>query len=128
MQEHTPNSANDREPVREAEQGTPSAGPSPRPERAGEDIKQPASGGTWLPLLWIAGGAYFLVRSGWPPPLSFFSVGACVAMAIGVALWFVERVDVFRPWRVVIHYVLLGIVLAALGVMIAWDVAKPAMP
>jgi RsiW-degrading membrane proteinase PrsW (M82 family) len=62
-----------------------------------------------------------LVQSGWPPRALVFSIAYGVAIAIGVGLWFVERYEVFRPWRVVIRYALLGVVLAALAAVLIWD-------
>ena len=64
-----------------------------------------------------------LVQSGWPPRILVFSIAYCVAIAIGVGLWFVERCEAFRSWRVVIRYVLLGVVLAALAATLGWEVA-----
>ena len=80
----------------------------------------------WLAWVWIAGGIYFLVRTGWPPRAPIFAVGGCVAMVIGAGLWFVERYELFRPWRLVIRYLLLGVALAALVAMVAWDVGGQA--
>jgi RsiW-degrading membrane proteinase PrsW (M82 family) len=68
---------------------------------------------------------YLLVRE-WPPRVPIFTVAACLAIVIGVGLWFVERHEAFRPWRVVIHYVLLGALLAASAATIAWDLAGQA--
>jgi hypothetical protein len=65
-------------------------------------------------------------RSGWPPRIPIFTFGACIAIGIGVGLWFVERYEAFRPWRVLIRYVLLGVALAALGATIFWDVCRHA--
>jgi hypothetical protein len=87
---------------------------------------RPADATRWLPFLWLGGGVYLLIRSGWPPRVSIITVGACVVIALGVGLWFVERREAFRPWRVVIRYVLLGVVVAALGATMALDMASHA--
>jgi hypothetical protein len=76
--------------------------------------------------VWIAGGVYLLVREGWPPRNPTFAVGAGIAIVVGGGLWFVERHEAFRPWRVAIRYILLGVVLAALAATVAWDVARRA--
>jgi RsiW-degrading membrane proteinase PrsW (M82 family) len=62
-----------------------------------------------------------LMRSGWPPRVLFFSIAYCVAIAIGVGLWFIERYEAFRSWRVMIRYVLLGALLAALAAAFGWE-------
>jgi hypothetical protein len=90
----------------------------PSAERTPRNLDRSAGAAPWI---WVGGGAYLLVRSGWPPHFPIFTVGACVAIAIGVGLWFVERHEIFRPWRVMIRYVLLAIVLAALVATIALD-------
>jgi hypothetical protein len=74
----------------------------------------------WLAWVWIAGGIYLLVRTGWPPRLPIFAIGGCVALVIGAGLWFVERYELFRPWRLVIRYLLLGVAIAALVATVAW--------
>jgi hypothetical protein len=78
-----------------------------------------------LPILWIGYGVYLVVRNGWPPRLPIVAVGAGVAVCIGVGLWFVERHQAFRPWRVLIHCVLLVGLLTAAGAVIVWDFAGP---
>jgi hypothetical protein len=93
-------------------------------ERTPRDFDHSADATSWLPWIWVAGGTYLLVRSGWPPRVPMFTVGACLAIVIGVGLWFVERHEALRPWRVMIRYVLLGVVLAGLAGTIAWDVAR----
>jgi RsiW-degrading membrane proteinase PrsW (M82 family) len=65
-----------------------------------------------------------LVQSGWPPRVLVFSIAYSVAIAIGVGLWFVERYEAFRSWRVVIRYVLLGVVLVALVAALVWEVVE----
>jgi hypothetical protein len=93
------------------------------PSAAGQvgESNRTGEAASWLPLLWIAGGVYMLIQSGWPPRVLVFSIAYCVAIAIGVGLWFVERHEAFRPWRVVIRYVLLGGVLAALAAVLGWE-------
>ncbi|HEV3444178.1 MAG TPA: hypothetical protein VG099_06010 [Gemmataceae bacterium] len=78
------------------------------------------AGAPWLAWVWIAGGIYFLVRTGWPPRVPIFAIGGCFAIAIGAGLWFVERYELFRPWRLAIRYLLLGVALAALAAAVAW--------
>jgi hypothetical protein len=76
--------------------------------------------------LWIAGGAYQLVRQGWSPHNPIFALGGGMAIVIGAGLFFVERFEMFRPWRVAIRYVLLGVLLAALATTVAFDMARRA--
>jgi Domain of unknown function (DUF1922) len=91
--------------------------------QAGESDRT-ADAASWLPWLWIAGGVYMLVQSGWPPRVLVFSIAYCVAIAIGVGLWFIDRCEAFRSWRVVIRYVLLGGVLAVLAAALGWEVME----
>jgi hypothetical protein len=79
-----------------------------------------------LPLWWIGGGVFLLVRNGWPPLLPIFSVGAVIAIAIGIGLWFIERYNLFRPWRRAIHTMLLLVLLASLAATIVWDINRHA--
>jgi hypothetical protein len=76
--------------------------------------------------MWIAVGVYLLVREGWPPRNPIFAIGAGIAIVIGGGLWFVERYEGLRHWRVLIRYILLGVVLVALAATVAWDVAQRA--
>jgi hypothetical protein len=99
---------------------------APPAEPASENNPRAASPAPWLPWVWIGGGVYILVRNGWPPRFPLFAAGACIAIGIGIGLWFMERYDLFRPWRLVIHNVLLGVVLAALAATIVWDVGRHA--
>jgi hypothetical protein len=102
--------------------GPVGAGPTaPSSECPVGDPGRPAAATPWLPWIWIAGGVYLVFRSGWPPHIPIFTIGACFAIGIGVGLWFVERYEAFRPWRVLVRYVLLGVALAALGAAIVWD-------
>jgi hypothetical protein len=96
---------------------------APSAARKVGESNRSADAAFWLPWVWIAGGVYMLVQSGWPPRVLVFSIAYCVAIAIGVGLWFVERCEAFRSWRVVIRYVLLGVVLAALAATLGWEVA-----
>jgi hypothetical protein len=115
------------ESVEDKAQTDPGAGPVVPPATGpAEATPGSAAGAPWLAWVWIAGGVYFLVREGWPPRNPIFAVGAGIAIVVGGGLWFVERHEVFRPWRVTIRYILLGVVLAALAATVAWDVAHRA--
>jgi hypothetical protein len=78
----------------------------------------------WLPLWWVGGGVFLLVRNGWPPFLPIFSVGAVIAIAIGIGLWFIERYDQFQPWRKTVHIILLLVLFATLAATIVWDINR----
>jgi hypothetical protein len=94
---------------------------APFASRQAGDSNRSADAASWLPWLWIAGGVYMLVKSGWPPRVLVFSIAYCVAIAIGVGLWFIERCEAFRSWRVMTRYVLLGALLAALAAAFGWE-------
>jgi hypothetical protein len=118
-------------PLDEAAQGPAQdalgAGPAaPSPGCPVGNSDRPAAATPWLPWVWIAGGVCMVFQSGWPPRIPIFTMGACIAIVVGVGLWFVERYEAFRPWRVLIRYVLLAVVLAALGATIVWDVSRHA--
>jgi hypothetical protein len=83
--------------------------------------------GRWLPLQMIAFGMLMLVWNGWPPILPImFSVGAYIAIAIGIGLWFIERYEVFRPWRQVLHIIFVLVLCATMIAIIAYDINRRA--
>ena len=113
------------ESVEDKAQTDPGAGPFVPPVTGPtEATPGSAAGAPGLAWVWIAGGVYFLFREGWPPRHPVFAVGGGIAIVVGGGLWFVERFEVFRPWRVAIRYIILGVVLAALAAMVAWEVAR----
>jgi hypothetical protein len=113
------------ESVEDKAQTEPGAGPLV-PPAIGQAEATPGSnaGAPGLAWVWIVGGVYFLVREGWPARNPIFAVVGGIAIVVGGGLWFVERLEVFRRWRVAIRYILLGVVLAALAVTVAWEVVS----